>query len=86
LAIECWRLFDLRGYARVDFRCDDAGQAWILEINANPCILPAAGFAAALHRAGISYDDGIQQILQAALPAASQPAKPRSGPQPVTIG
>jgi D-alanine-D-alanine ligase len=66
LAVECWRLFELRGYARVDFRCDDAGQPWILEINANPCLSPAAGFAAALQRAGIGYDGGIQRILAAA--------------------
>ena len=67
LAAECWRLFDLRGYARVDFRCDAAGQPWILEINTNPCIAPTSGFAAALQQAGISYDDGIQMILDDAL-------------------
>ena len=33
-------LFELRGYARVDFRCDAAGQPWILEINTNPCLRP----------------------------------------------
>ena len=48
LAVECWRLFDLAGYARVDFRVDSRGQPWILEINANPCLSPDAGFAAAL--------------------------------------
>jgi D-alanine-D-alanine ligase len=36
LAIDCWRLFGLDGYARIDFRIDAAGQPWILEINANP--------------------------------------------------
>ena len=69
LAIECWRLFGLRGYARVDFRVDAAGQPWILEINTNPCIAPTSGFAAAVEQAGLSYDDGIQRIVEAALPA-----------------
>ena len=68
LAVECWRLFGLRGYARVDFRVDTSGQPWILEINTNPCIAPTSGFAAALEEAGLSYDDGIQQIVEAALP------------------
>ncbi|MEX2318100.1 MAG: hypothetical protein WD669_13160 [Pirellulales bacterium] len=63
LAVECWRLFGLRGYARVDFRCDADCQPWILEINANPCLEPASGFAAALAEAGIDYDQGIERIL-----------------------
>ena len=56
LARACWRLFGLRGYARVDFRVDAAGRPWILEINANPCLSPDAGFAAAVERAGIGFD------------------------------
>ncbi|HEX5470452.1 MAG TPA: hypothetical protein VFW73_01125 [Lacipirellulaceae bacterium] len=62
-AVRCWELFDLCGYARVDFRVDRAGQPWILEINTNPCISPDAGFAAALERSGIGYDGGIGRIL-----------------------
>jgi D-alanine-D-alanine ligase len=67
LATECWRVFELCGYARVDFRVDSAGQPWILEINTNPCSSPEAGFAAALNFAGICYEEGIQIILDAAL-------------------
>ena len=67
LAVECWRLFELSGYARVDFRVDSAQQPWILEINTNPCTLPDAGFAAALEHAGVEYHDGIQAILDAAI-------------------
>jgi D-alanine-D-alanine ligase len=67
LALECWHLFGLRGYARVDFRVDGTGVPWILEINANPCISPDAGFAAALEQAGISYAQAIKRIVSAAL-------------------
>jgi D-alanine-D-alanine ligase len=67
LAAECWRVFELCGYARVDFRIDSASQPWILEINTNPCSSPDAGFAAALNYAGICYEEGIQAILDAAL-------------------
>jgi D-alanine-D-alanine ligase len=66
LAVECWRLFELCGYARVDFRVDSADRPWILEINTNPCTLPDAGFGAALENAGVRYDEGIQAILDAA--------------------
>jgi D-alanine-D-alanine ligase len=68
LALECWNLFDLSGYARVDFRVDPTGRPWILEINANPCISPDAGFAAAIERGGLSYDQAIERIITAAGP------------------
>jgi D-alanine-D-alanine ligase len=71
-AIQCWRLFGLQGYARVDFRVDSAGQPWILEVNTNPCIAPTSGFAAAVERAGFSYDEGIQRIVEAALSRRSR--------------
>ena len=64
LARQCWTLFRLRGWARVDFRVDAAGKPWILEVNANPCISPDAGFAAALQQASIPYDEAIRRILE----------------------
>jgi D-alanine-D-alanine ligase len=63
LARACWNEFDLRGYARVDFRVDREGRPWILEINANPCLSPDAGFAAALQQAGIEYSAAIARIV-----------------------
>ncbi|MGD8541945.1 MAG: D-alanine--D-alanine ligase [Desulfobacteraceae bacterium] len=70
LALRCWDHFGLRGYARVDFRVDDAGAPWVLEINANPCLAPDAGFAAALTQANIPYADAIGRIVAASLPRA----------------
>jgi D-alanine-D-alanine ligase len=63
LARHCWHVFGLRGWARVDFRVDADGQPWILEINANPCLSPDAGFAAAAARAGLSFPDVVSRIL-----------------------
>lgn len=67
LARCCWDLFGLRGYARVDFRVDAHGRPWVLEINANPCLSPDAGFAAALAETGISYEEAISCILERAV-------------------
>jgi D-alanine-D-alanine ligase len=67
MATACWSLFELRGYARVDFRVDEWRRPWILEVNANPCLSPDAGFAAALAQAGISFEDAVRRILQDAL-------------------
>jgi D-alanine-D-alanine ligase len=75
LAIACWRLFGLSGYARVDIRSDADGEPWILEINANPCLAPSSGFAAALAEAGIDYDTGIEMILADAQSRAAFPGR-----------
>ncbi len=63
LARCCWVEFGLRGYARIDFRVDQDGQPWILEINPNPCLSPNAGFMAALTEAGISFDEAVRRIV-----------------------
>lgn len=62
-ALRCWQGFGLKGYARVDFRVDAGGRPWILEINANPCLSPDAGFAAALEASGISFVSAVERIL-----------------------
>ena len=63
LALHCWDVFGLRGYVRVDFRVDAAGQPWILEVNTNPCLSPDAGYAAALKQADISFTAAIGRIV-----------------------
>ena len=76
LALRCWDVFDLAGYARVDFRVDADGTPWILEVNSNPCISPDAGFAAMIQQAGLTFDQAVDRIVQAALSrkARIQPA------------
>ena len=63
IARQCWAVFGLGGYARVDFRVDPAGRPFILEVNANPCLSPDAGYAAALARAGIGFDQAVARII-----------------------
>ncbi len=68
LAVRCWDVFGLGGYARVDFRVDERGEPWILEVNTNPCLSPDSGFAAALEQANIAYADAMARIVHAARP------------------
>jgi D-alanine-D-alanine ligase len=63
LALRCWDLFGLKGYARIDFRVDENKQPWILEVNCNPCLSPDAGFVAAALRSGLSYKDMTEKII-----------------------
>lgn len=67
LAEAAWRLFRLRGFARVDFRVDETGEPFILEVNPNPCLEPQAGLASAAKEAGIGYPDLIERIVAEAL-------------------
>jgi D-alanine-D-alanine ligase len=67
LSLLCWDIFELRGWARVDFRVDRTGKPWILEINSNPCLAGDAGFMAAAHIAGLSREIVLKHILTDAL-------------------
>lgn len=64
MAKTTWIAFELRGYARIDFRVDNAGQPFILEINTNPCLSPDAGFAAALAASDYSYESAVEHMLR----------------------
>lgn len=66
LAVRCWEVFDLGGYARVDMRLDGEGRAYVIEINPNPCISPDAGYVAALEEAGYTHEWFIRAVLGAA--------------------
>lgn len=67
LAVAAWDALGLAGYARVDFRVDAGGEAFILEANANPCLSPGAGLAAAAEKAGLEYTALVERIVTAAL-------------------
>lgn len=79
LSMRCWRLFELKGYTRVDFRVDRAGRPYVLEVNPNPCLSPDAGFAAMLQHAGISFDTGMDRIIAACLGPATVSVRRRTG-------
>jgi D-alanine-D-alanine ligase len=64
ISLQCWDLFELRGYARIDFRVDSLNRPFVLEVNANPCLAPDAGFVAACAQGGISYARMIERIME----------------------
>ncbi|MBE0569895.1 MAG: ATP-grasp domain-containing protein [Deltaproteobacteria bacterium] len=64
IALECARVFRLAGYARVDFRMDEQGELYVLEVNPNPDISPDAGMPRAARAAGIPYPELVHEILR----------------------
>lgn len=67
LARRCWMECGFHGYARIDFRVDEGGEPWILEVNLNPRLSPEGSFAAALAETGISFDEAVQRIVADAM-------------------
>jgi D-alanine-D-alanine ligase len=62
-----FRALELSGYARIDLRLDDAGNAWILEANPNPQIARGEDFAASAEKVGLSYETVLQRIINLGL-------------------
>jgi D-alanine-D-alanine ligase len=63
VALDCWRIFGLKGYARVDMRIGDDENPYVIEVNANPCISPDSGLVAAVKEAGLSFGEALASVL-----------------------
>jgi D-alanine-D-alanine ligase len=63
-----FRTLLLCGYGRVDFRVDDKGDAYVIDVNPNPDFSRGAGFHLAGERAGYSYEELVELVVRAALP------------------
>lgn len=66
-ALKVWKLFDLCGWARVDFRIDGSGNPYVIDVNVNPDISEEAGLAAAACEGGIDYPRLIETIIAAGM-------------------
>ncbi len=64
IVLKCWTVFNLHGYARVDFRVDKQGHPFVLEINANPCISEGSGLYAALIQSGYTFERAMNYFLK----------------------
>jgi len=67
LAETAWRTVQGKSYGRVDFRLDDAGRPWILEVNPNPDLTDEAGLSRMARTAGWDYSELIRRIAELAL-------------------
>jgi len=63
LAIKAYQCVDCRDFGRVDFRVDEKGKPYVLEINPLPCLSKDDVFFFAPRAMGTTYDDMINRIL-----------------------
>jgi len=68
-----YRMLELDGYARVDYRLTPAGEIYLLEANPNPEIAETEEFASAALAAGIPYPQLLKRIVSLAL---ARPVRP----------
>jgi D-alanine-D-alanine ligase len=64
ICLQCWKVFNLTGYARIDFRVDNKNNPYVLEVNANPCISPDSGLYAAIQQKGYSFKQFIEKVIE----------------------
>jgi D-alanine-D-alanine ligase len=58
-----FRALGLSGCARIDLRMDDAGRVYVIEANPNPQLASGEDFAESAKRAGVSYEELLQRII-----------------------
>ena len=71
LCKRAYRILDLSGYARLDLRLTSDGTIYILEANPNSALAHDDESAASAIKAGMSYPDLIQHILNLGLKAST---------------
>jgi D-alanine-D-alanine ligase len=62
-----YRMLSLEGYARIDYRLSEDGKLYFLEANPNPELANYEELASAAAKAGLSYQDLIQRLLNLGL-------------------
>jgi len=65
-ALAAYRALKLRDYGRIDMRLNKKGQVYVIEANPNPWLASAAEFTMAARKAGYSYADMIEKIVELA--------------------
>ena len=70
LSKRIYRLLELSGYARLDFRLTPDGRLYFLEANPNPEIAKGEEFASAAQAAGMEYPELLERILALGLRGA----------------
>jgi D-alanine-D-alanine ligase len=70
LSLEAFSSLGCRDFARIDFRVDEDGLPWFLEINPLPTFAPDGTFAVIAELAGRDYPDFLAEVLEGSLSRA----------------
>jgi D-alanine-D-alanine ligase len=68
-----YRLLNLSGYARLDYRLSEGGRLYLLEANPNPQIARNEDFADSAEHAGMKYEELLQKLVTLGLSYEPRP-------------
>ena len=66
-AVDAFHALRMRDYGRIDLRVNDAGEAFVIEVNPNCYLERESEFARAAARGGLEYDALVERIIELAM-------------------
>jgi D-alanine-D-alanine ligase len=69
-AVAAYQALELRDYGRVDMRLQPDGRVQVIEVNPNPWLASRAEFAMAARKAGRTYTQLVEEIVELAIARA----------------
>jgi len=73
LSKRIYRLLGISGYARLDYRVTEAGEAYLLEANPNPQIAKDEDFALSAKHMGMEYPELIEHLMRLGISYKPEP-------------
>jgi D-alanine-D-alanine ligase len=66
-SLRLFRLLDLNGYIRFDYRITESGEPFLIDVNPNPNLARDEDFACSVREGGVEYPELIEKILELGL-------------------
>jgi D-alanine-D-alanine ligase len=85
VSLDAYRAVRVRDYGRVDLRLTEAGEIYVIEVNASCYLEKDSEFAVAAKAAGIEFGDLVQRIVDLSM-ERFQRSQPPSAKEPATAG
>jgi D-alanine-D-alanine ligase len=71
-SVRIYRILELDGYARIDFRLSPDGRLYFLEANPNPDVVYGGELAESAEAAGLAYSDLLSKIMSLGIARAKR--------------
>lgn len=67
IALDTYNILECRDYGRVELRVGQDGNPYVLELNANPPLVPSSSISGVAQLAGLSYEELLEKIIALAV-------------------
>ena len=80
VALAAYRALRVRDYGRIDLRLTEAGEVYVIEVNASCYLEETSEFAASGAAGGMDYVAPINRVAELAMQAIDRPSRPNARP------